>query len=68
MNSITPNLLEKFSQEFIFQGLSLTQTIFSHLFSQAIPCNLLLFMSTQGRYAIKSGKASSISREQLDIL
>ena len=32
MNSITPNLLEKFSQEFIFPLLSLTQTAFIHLF------------------------------------
>lgn len=39
-NSITPNLLEKLHQEFIFHALSRAHTIFPHLFSQAVSCDL----------------------------
>lgn len=68
MNSITPNLLEKFSQRFIFHVLFAgTNNIYSFVFPRLFSATCLSLCSLKGGVLIKSGEASSISREKLDI-
>lgn len=56
MNSITPNLLEKFSQEFIFHVLSLEQTMFIHLSPKLFPATCLSLGSLRGGVLLTQGR------------
>ena len=68
MNSMAPNLLEKFKSGIHYFMCSHWHKLFIRLFSPDVSCNLPFSMLTQGRCAINSEEASSISREKFDII